>query len=111
REAGTVRFHEAMRLVPNVYVPDSGAIGNVVIIRGFGTPFGVSAFDPAVGLVVDELPLNQDVYFSDPLFDIARFEVLRGPQGTLFGRNTSAGLFNVTTENPTDELDGYLIGR
>src|SRR5256714_10298380 len=48
---------------------------------------------------------------SDPLFDLERFEVLRGPQGTLFGKNTPAGLFNVVTARPTQELTGYVLGR
>src|SRR6185295_5684512 len=43
--------------------------------------------------------------------DLERFEVLRGPQGTLFGKNTPAGLFNVITKKPTKELEGYLLGR
>ncbi len=110
RDAEIVRFHELAKYTPNVSLPNGTCCGPV-FIRGIGTPFGFTAFDPTVGLVLDELPINQNVYFSEPLYDVERVEVLRGPQGTLFGRNATAGLFNVTTASPTEELDGYLFGH
>ena len=110
RESEIVRFHELVKLTPNVTLPNGTCCGPV-FVRGIGTPFGFTAFDPTVGLVLDELPVNQNVYLSDPLYDVERVEVLRGPQGTLFGRNATAGLFSVTTGTPTEEPAGHLAAH
>ena len=110
RDAEIVRFHELVKFTPSVSLPNGTCCGPV-FVRGIGTPFGFTAFDPTVGLVLDELAINQNVYFSEPIFDVERVEVLHGPQGTLFGRNATAGVFNVTTASPTEELDGYVSGH
>ena len=109
QEAGIDDFHELAEFTPNVRFT-TNACCTTVFIRGFGTPFAAGAFDPTVGLALDELSIAKEIYMSDPLFDIERFEVLRGPQGTLFGKNTPAGLFNVTTASPSDEFEGYVLG-
>lgn len=78
-----------------------------IIIRGIGS-VGNSAIETSVGVFVD------GVYYPRPgsvignLLDIEAAEVLRGPQGTLFGRNTAAGALNITTRDPSDELGGYV---
>ena len=78
-----------------------------IIIRGIGS-VGNSAIETSVGVFVD------GVYYPRPgsvignLLDIQAAEVLRGPQGTLFGRNTAAGALNITTRDPTDEFGGYV---
>jgi iron complex outermembrane recepter protein len=109
QEAGVDDFHELAEFAPNVRFT-TNACCTTVFIRGFGTPFAAGAFDPTVGLALDELSIAKEIYMSDPLFDIERFEVLRGPQGTLFGKNTTAGLFNITTASPSDEVEGYVLG-
>ena len=109
-EAGVDTLHELVQLAPSVHF-DTSPCCSAVFIRGFGTSSNITAFDPAVGLALDELSLNQSIFLSDPLFDVERFEILRGPQGVLFGKNTTAGLFNVTTRAPTDELEGALSLR
>ena len=110
KEAGIESIREVAEYTPNVRLT-TNACCTTVFIRGFGTNFGASIFDPTVGLALDELSIPKDIYMSDPLYDIERFEVLRGPQGTLFGKNTPAGLFNVTTGSPTDEFSGFVLGR
>ena len=110
KDAAIGGVHELVRFTPNVHFAESPCC-SPVFIRGFGSPFTAGAFDPTVSFVVDELSIPKDIYLSDPLYDIERFEVLRGPQGILFGKNTPAGLFNVTTGQPTGEFSGYLIGR
>ena len=110
KKAGIDDLHKLAEFAPNVRFT-TNACCTTVFIRGFGNPFAASAFDPAVGLAQDELSIPREIYMSDPFFDMQRFEVLRGPQGTLFGKNTPAGLFNVITARPTRELTGYLIGR
>ncbi len=111
KEAGVPGIHELVRYAPNVHYANESPCCAPVFIRGFGSPFVASSFDPTVSLVLDELSIPKDIYLADPLYDIERFEVLRGPQGILFGKNTPAGLFNVTTGRPGGELSGYLLGR
>jgi iron complex outermembrane receptor protein len=77
-------------------------------IRGLGnTDFDLNASQP-VSLVFDEVVLENPVIKGKPLFDLQRTEVLRGPQGTVFGRNTPAGIVKFETAKPSQELDGYL---
>jgi len=110
KKAGIDDLHKLAEFAPNVRFTTNPCC-TTVFIRGFGNPFAASAFDPAVGLALDELSIPKEIYMSDPLYDVQRFEVLRGPQGTLFGKNTPAGLFNVVTARPTRELTGYVLGR
>jgi iron complex outermembrane recepter protein len=88
--------------VPNLNIVQGRGSGNAlnIYIRGVGQPDALQTFDPAVGFYVD------DVYYSRirgtqlELFDIERVEVLRGPQGTLYGKNTIGGAFRVVTRRP-----------
>ncbi len=84
-------------VVPNFYQPDYGSrMTSSIYVRGFGARID----QPVVGVNVDEIPyLNKNSYDFD-LFDIARIEVLRGPQGTLYGRNTIGGQLNIYTLSP-----------
>jgi iron complex outermembrane recepter protein len=110
KKAGIDDLHKLAEYAPNVRFTTNPCC-TTVFIRGFGNPFAASAFDPAVGLALDELSIPKEIYMSDPFYDVQRFEVLRGPQGTLFGKNTPAGLFNVVNARPTRELTGYVLGR
>ena len=84
-------------LIPNFYMPQYGSkLTTPIYVRGIGNKIG----DPAVGLYVDGVP-----YFDKSLYDfefdnIEKVEVLRGPQGTLYGRNTLGGVINITTHSP-----------
>ncbi|GIL41819.1 TonB-dependent receptor [Roseiterribacter gracilis] len=76
-------------------------------IRGLGnTDFDVNAAQP-VSMVYDEVVLENPVLKSFPVFDLASVEVLRGPQGTLFGRNTNAGVIVLNSAKPGDTFSGY----
>ena len=76
-------------------------------IRGLGnTDFDINASQP-VSFIYDEVVLENPVLKGFPLFDIAQVEVLRGPQGTLFGRNTPAGVLKFESAKPTQEFGGY----
>jgi iron complex outermembrane receptor protein len=76
-------------------------------IRGLGnTDFDLNASQP-VSFVYDEVVMENPVLKGFPLFDIAQVEVLRGPQGTLFGRNTPAGVLKFDSAKPTKEFEGY----
>jgi iron complex outermembrane receptor protein len=79
-------------------------------IRGLGnTDFDLNASQP-VSMVYDEVVLENPVLKGMPVWDVDRIEVLRGPQGTLFGRNTPAGIVKFESKQPTQELDAYIRG-
>ncbi len=93
-------------LVPNLVI-DAVAVapaGASLYIRGVGTQEVERSFDPAVGVVIDGVPLSFVNGSMANTFDFAAIEVLRGPQGTLFGRNTTGGVINITRTRPTGEL-------
>ncbi len=82
---------------PNFFMPDYGSkLTSPVYIRGIGSRIDA----PSVGLYVDNVPYFEKASFNFDFFDIQRIEVLRGPQGTLYGRNTMAGIVNVLTLSP-----------
>ena len=93
--------------VPSLYAESSnGRLAPRFYIRGLGnTDFDLAASQP-VSIIVDDVVLENVVLKSFPLFDIERVEVLRGPQGTLFGRNTPAGIVNFFTVKPKAGFDG-----
>ncbi len=91
--------------VPSLYVESSnGRLAPRFYIRGLGnSDFDLAASQP-VSVIVDEVVLENVILKSFPMFDIERVEVLRGPQGTLFGRNTPAGIVKFDTRKPTLEF-------
>jgi outer membrane receptor protein involved in Fe transport len=97
-----VDLADLSRIVPNVSI-NNAALNNLVFVRGIGSGSNVG-FEQSVGLFVDEVYLSRVRYMRAPFLDIERVEVLRGPQGTLFGRNTIAGAISVTSAAPTAEF-------
>ena len=95
--------------VPSLYAESSnGRLAPRFYIRGLGNAdFDLAASQP-VSIIVDEVVLENVVLKSFPLFDVERVEVLRGPQGTLFGRNTPAGIVKFDTVKPSQEFDADL---
>ena len=109
---GAADLADVSLYVPNVRV-DADDLGSPqVFIRGFGTNSFNPSFEAAVAFVQDELYFGRPGYFTESMFDIDRIEVLRGPQGTLFGKNSIAGVFNVTTRGPEQGFaaDGRIFG-
>ncbi|WP_052732251.1 TonB-dependent receptor [Hymenobacter terrenus] len=102
-ETGAFNVNRVKELIPTVQLYSSNPRNTTLNIRGLGSTFGLTndGIDPGVGFYVD------GVYFARPaattldFIDIEQIEVLRGPQGTLFGKNTTAGAFNVTTRAPS----------
>lgn len=85
--------------VPNFYQPKYGShITSTIYIRGFGSRID----QPAMGLVIDNVPVMNKNAFDFDFLDIRRVDVLRGPQGTLYGRNSNGGLMDILTLSPTD---------
>ena len=107
-DAGIKDTLDLTRFTPNVYVRHDTA-QNKIVIRGI-TSFIASLHSPA-GFYVDDVnfPL---IYMHNPkLFDIERVEVLKGPQGTLYGRNSESGVINIITKQPDNELQGKIFGE
>lgn len=94
-------------LVPSVSFRKGNTTRNSAItVRGIGTiSFSVAA-EPSVSTVVDGVVLGRSGQAFVDLYDLDRIEVLRGPQGTLFGKNASAGVVNISTKRPSDEFEG-----
>lgn len=95
--------------VPGLYAESSnGRAAPRFYMRGLGNiDFDLAASQP-VSFIMDEVVMENVVLKSFPLFDVANVEAIRGPQGTLFGRNTTAGIVKINTRRPTDETDGYF---
>jgi iron complex outermembrane receptor protein len=102
-------FEDVARVSPSLSVDTGDApSGNVIRMRGIGTAaFSISA-ESSVAVIVDEVPLMLTAQAFGNLEDIERVEVLKGPQGTLFGKNASAGVVNVVTQAPTNTLTGKI---
>ncbi|MDC0598701.1 TonB-dependent receptor [Gammaproteobacteria bacterium] len=94
--------------VPNLTMTETG-ISTQMYIRGIGSGNN-QAFEQSVGQYVDGIYYGRQQLIRAPFFDLERVEVLRGPQGTLFGKNTIAGALNLTTAKPTDERELEIIG-
>jgi iron complex outermembrane receptor protein len=110
--AGVVDIRGIQQLAPSLKTTtgQSSATGAVLSIRGIGTAGDNPGFEPAVGVFIDGVFRSRAGVALAELPPIERVEVLRGPQGTLFGRNTSAGALNITTQKPKFELGGYVEG-
>ena len=95
--------------VPGLYAESSnGRVAPRFYMRGLGnTDFDLAASQP-VSIVMDNVVMENVVLKSFPLFDIEQVEVIRGPQGTLFGRNTTAGIVKFDSVKPTDSFDAYF---
>ncbi|MEO1406685.1 MAG: TonB-dependent receptor plug domain-containing protein, partial [Pseudomonadota bacterium] len=97
-------------LVPSVsFRKGSTNANSAITIRGIGTISFSDAAEPSVATVVDGVVLGRSGQAFGDLYDIERIEVLRGPQGTLFGKNASAGVINIVTQRPDQEdWGGYI---
>jgi iron complex outermembrane recepter protein len=99
-ETGSFNVNRLKEFIPSVQLYSSNPRNTSLSIRGLGTTFGLTndGIDPGVGFYVDGVYYARPAATTMDFIDIEQVEVLRGPQGTLFGKNTSAGNFNVTTK-------------
>ncbi|MCJ8159817.1 TonB-dependent receptor, partial [Sphingomonas sp. LaA6.9] len=109
RNQGVSNTLELGRFVPNLVSMNNTGIGsaNAFYLRGLGNTETIPTFDPPVGTYVDDIYLSRQNANNINLFDVERVEVLRGPQGTLFGRNTTGGAVNVILKEPGSEFGGF----
>lgn len=111
REANVQDMTQLSNHLPNATVGATPTF-SAIYVRGLGSSFN-DGFEQSVGLYVDGIYMGRLSYLNDSLIDIDRIELLRGPQGTLFGKNTVAGALSVTTAAPQYEWAGrfdYLYG-
>jgi len=102
-EADDFNVNRVKELVPSVQLYSSNPRNTGLNIRGLGSPFGLTndGLDPGVGFYVDGIYYARPAAATLDFIDVERIEVLRGPQGTLFGKNTTSGAFNITTRKPS----------
>ena len=100
---------DLVNYVPNLIGHHNTAVGtaNAYAMRGLANSESISTFDPPVGTYIDDIYVSRQGANNFSLFDVERVEVLRGPQGTLFGRNTTGGAINVIMARPQNEFGGF----
>ncbi len=106
---GVTEALQIAQFVPNLVGLNNTGLGsaNSYYLRGLGNSETIPTFDPPIGTYVQDIYLSRQNANNLSLFDVERIEVLRGPQGTLFGRNTTGGAVSVFLQDPTDEFGGY----
>ncbi|WP_129776497.1 TonB-dependent receptor [Peristeroidobacter soli] len=103
RGVGSTR--DILPMTPNVTYDESFTVGNsFVSVRGVAQ---INNADSPVAIVVDGVPQNSQKQLRMELFDVERIEVLKGPQGALYGRNAIGGAINIVTREPTNDFDGW----
>ncbi|WP_374414840.1 TonB-dependent receptor [Novosphingobium colocasiae] len=105
---GNFNVVKLQQLAPTLQVYTSNPRNTSVNIRGLGVPFGLTSdgFEQGVGIYVDDVYNSRVAAATFDFLDVAQVEVLRGPQGTLYGKNTTAGAINITTNQPTFDFEG-----
>jgi iron complex outermembrane receptor protein len=101
-DAGAFNVTRVKEIIPSVQMYTSNPRNTGVNIRGTGSPFGLTndGLDPGVGFYIDGVYIARPAFATLDFIDVEQIEVLRGPQGTLFGKNTTSGAFNITTRKP-----------
>jgi iron complex outermembrane recepter protein len=102
QQAGIKNIEDLSSYVPNLKMSKT-LVGNAIFIRGVGS--GINrGFEQSVGMFIDGIYAGRGNQFRSPFMDVSHIEVLKGPQGSLFGKNTIAGAININTSKPTDEF-------
>ncbi|MBN8500780.1 MAG: TonB-dependent receptor [Sphingomonadales bacterium] len=105
---GAFNVGRLQQLTPTLQFYSSNPRNSAVNIRGLGAPFGLTndGIEQGVGIYVDDVYYSRAASSTFDFLDVARIEVLRGPQGTLYGKNTTAGALNITSRQPTFDFEG-----
>jgi iron complex outermembrane receptor protein len=112
QNAGVGKITDITHLAPNLNVVVQNALSQHIVIRGVGTNEFFGNAPSSVGTYMDEVTMNSSYMSTLGLFDMQRVEVLRGPQNSLFGRNTTGGAVNYITNQPkvgADKPEGYAV--
>ena len=108
--AGAYTLADIQNLTPSLVAYNSNPRNSSVGIRGIGVSSAADGLDSSVGVYVDNVYLGRPGMALEDIIDTDRVEVLRGPQGTLFGRNSSAGVLNITTRRPSFDFGATAEG-
>lgn len=109
RFAGGEDILALAQAAPGLHVETSnGRLAPRFYMRGLGNADFTQAASQPVSIVFDEVPMEKVGFKSFPVFDVDSIEIGRGPQGTLFGRNTTAGMVHISSRRPTEETEGYV---
>jgi len=113
RESNVTRLNQITELVPNLQFDSDGGTSSTarVYIRGIGINDTIMTNQPGVGIYVDGVYMARSQGSVLDVVDVAQLEVLRGPQGTLFGKNTAGGAINITTVKPQQDFGGWVQVR
>ncbi len=101
---------DLVKQVPNLTFTKTNFTGYSIQIRGIGTQAISVTTDPAVAVAFNDTPFIRNHFFEQEFFDVAQVEVLRGPQGTLYGRNATAGVVNLISAKPSDQFEATISG-
>ncbi|HVP86112.1 MAG TPA: TonB-dependent receptor plug domain-containing protein [Rhizomicrobium sp.] len=101
---------DLVKQVPNLTFTKTNFTGYSIQIRGIGTQAISVTTDPAVAVALNDIPFIRNHFFEQEFYDLSQAEVLRGPQGTLYGRNATAGVVNLITAKPTDQFEAMASG-
>jgi outer membrane receptor protein involved in Fe transport len=96
---------DLVKQVPNLTFTKTNFTGYSIQIRGIGTQAISVTTDPAVAIAFNDIPFIRNHFFEQEFYDVSQVEVLRGPQGTLYGRNATAGVVNLVSAKPTDQYE------
>jgi len=104
-EKGIYSAEALAQLVPNVYI-HAFILSDIMVIRGVGAQGGNDGFDPQIGLFIDGVYYGNGHWVQSGFFDLDNVQILKGPQGVYFGKNTIAGAIDIHTKSPGKELEG-----
>ncbi|HVP85568.1 MAG TPA: TonB-dependent receptor [Rhizomicrobium sp.] len=96
---------DLVKQVPNLTFTKTNFTGYSIQIRGIGTQAVSVTTDPAVAIALNDTPFIRNHFFEQEFFDLGQVQIARGPQGTLYGRNATAGVVNLITAKPTDDWE------
>jgi outer membrane receptor protein involved in Fe transport len=96
---------DLVKQVPNMTFTKTNFSGYSIQLRGIGTQAISVTTDPAVAVAFNDIPFIRNHFFEQEFYDVSQVEVLRGPQGTLYGRNATAGVVNLISAKPTDQFE------
>jgi iron complex outermembrane receptor protein len=109
-QRGVTNMLRVGEYIPNMVAQNNTGLGtaNVYFIRALGNTESIATFDPPVGTYVNDIYVSRQNANNFSFFDVERIEVLRGPQGTLFGRNTTGGAMNVILKKPASKFGAFV---
>jgi iron complex outermembrane receptor protein len=99
---------DLVKQVPNLTFTKTNFTGYSIQIRGIGTQAISVTTDPAVAVAFNDIPFIRNHFFEQEFYDVSQVEVLRGPQGTLYGRNATAGVVNLVSAKPSDQFEAMV---